>query len=132
MLIVKTYVGPSPIHGTGLFAAEPVKAGTRVWVLNDVIDVEITQEDLESLPATAREIALIRSFVNDDGRLILSRDNAVFFNHSDDPNTLTCLEGNVAIRDIAVGEELTEDYRNFPHGACRKFLEVSEPRESSV
>ena len=128
MLIVKTYVAPSSIHGIGVFAAEPVKTGTRVWVLDPIIDVEITQEQIAGLPEPAREVALAHSFVNDDGRIILSRDNAVFFNHSDAPNTLATPEGNVALRDIAAGEELTESYRGFPPGACRNFLD-EEVRE---
>lgn len=123
MLIIRTFVGPSAIHGLGVFAAEPVRAGTRLWVLDSIIDVEITQEQIAALPAPAREVALAHSFVNDDGRMILSRDNAVFFNHSDEPNTLAELEGNVALRDIAAGEELTESYRHFPPGACREFLD---------
>ena len=123
MLMVKTYVAPSLIHGVGVFAAELVKSGTRVWVLNPIIDVEITAEQIAALPEAARETALAHSFVNDDGRMILSRDNAVFFNHSADPNTMAKPEGNVALRDIAIGEELTEDYRRFPPGACRSFLD---------
>lgn len=123
MLTIRTYVGPSFIHGMGVFAAEPVRAGTRVWVLDPTIDVEITPEQIAALPDPAREVALAHSFVNEDGRMILSRDNAVFFNHSAEPNTLAEPEGNVALRDIAVGEELTEDYRNFLPGACRDFLD---------
>jgi uncharacterized protein len=122
MLVVETYVAPSAIHGMGVFAAEPLKAGTRVWVFNAVIDQEITPAELEMLPDVARRIALSRGFASSDGRTILSRDNGVFLNHSDEPNTQVDEEGSVAARDIAMGEELTEDYRSFRPGACRAFL----------
>src|SRR5580700_7031055 len=108
MLVVEAYVAPSAIHGMGVFAAEPLKAGTRVWVFNAVIDQEITPAELEMLPEVARRIALSRGFVSSDGRTILSRDNGVFLNHSDEPNTQVDEEGSAAARDIAMGEELTE------------------------
>ena len=31
MLLVKTYLDRSPIHGLGVFAAEFIRKGTRVW-----------------------------------------------------------------------------------------------------
>jgi SET domain-containing protein len=123
MLIVKTYIAPSSIHGIGIFAAEPLKAGTLVWVFDPVIDIEITKEQIAALPDVAREVALAHSFVNDDGRMILSRDNAVFFNHSDNPNTFAGPEGHVALWDISAAEELTESYWHLPPGACRSFLD---------
>lgn len=126
MLIVRTYIWKSEIHGLGVFAAEPVKAGSRVWVLDPTIDVEITADQIAALPEAAREVALAHSFVNDDGRMILSRDNAVFFNHSEEPNTLATPDGNVALRDIAACEELTENYLDFPPGACRSFLDRND------
>lgn len=123
MLLIRTFVAPSSIHGLGVFAAEPIVKGDFVWTFDPVIDVEITEAQMADLPDAAREVALAHSFINEDGRMILSRDNAVFFNHSDDPNTLAGPDGNEALRDIAIGEELTESYRNFPSGACSAFLD---------
>jgi SET domain-containing protein len=124
MLLVKTYVDRSAIDGCGVFTAEDIPAGTLVWKFNSAIDIEITAPELESLPPPAREVAMRHSFINEDGRMILARDNGVFFNHSDDPNTDICADGNVAARDIRAGEELTEDYRRLPPGACRSFLDA--------
>ncbi len=122
MLIVKTYVAPSAINGLGVFLAEPVKAGQRVWEFNPIIDIEITPEQLACLAPAARAVAESHSYVERDGRLILSRDNAVFFNHSDEPNTVTDRLGNRALRDLPAGIELTESYREFPRGGCNEFL----------
>jgi hypothetical protein len=123
MLIVKTYVAPSSIHGLGVFAAEPLRAGTLIWVFDPVIDQEISDEHLAALPDAVRDIAMTRSFKGENGTTILSRDNGVFLNHSENPNLSGGMEGSVAVRDISAGEELTEDYRLLPPGACRAFLD---------
>jgi hypothetical protein len=69
MLIVRTYIAPSKIHGMGVFTAEPIEEGARVWVFDPTVDQEITADELAALPDTAREIALSRSFVRENGRL---------------------------------------------------------------
>jgi SET domain-containing protein len=125
VLIVRTYVDRSPLHGCGVFAADPIAAGATVWQPSPVIDLEITREELASLPLAVQETVLAHSFMAPDDRMILARDNGVFFNHSNYPNTHHVGENNVAVRDIAAGEELTEDYRDFPPGACRAFLDKS-------
>jgi uncharacterized protein len=123
MLVVRTYVAASGIHGAGVFLAEPVKSGQVVWRFDPIIDVEITEDQLASLPDGARETAMMHAFLNHDGRMILSRDNAVFFNHSEHPTTLNDGDVNIAARDLPVDTELSEDYRqSFPIGACSEFL----------
>jgi uncharacterized protein len=106
----------------GVFAAEPLKVGTLLWVFDPIIDQEITKGELAALPEAVRDIALSRSFISDNGKLILARDNGVFLNHSDQPNMSGGLKGSYAVRDIAEDEELTEDYHQLPAGACRDFL----------
>ena len=123
MLIVKTYVALSSIHGLGVFASEPLKKGTPVWIFDPVIDQEITAQQLVALPDAVRDIVLSRSFVTEDGSIILSRDNGVFLNHSENPTISDDADGSVTLRDVGQGEELTEDYRLLPYGACRAFLD---------
>src|SRR3546814_1178092 len=55
MLLVKTYVAPSRIHGLGLFAAERIPRGARIWEFNPVMDRFVSREEFESLPPAARE-----------------------------------------------------------------------------
>jgi hypothetical protein len=76
----------------------------------------------ESDTDTVRDIALSRSFVSESGQTILSRDNGVFLNHSERPNIAGESSDAFALRDIEMDEELTEDYRLLPLGACRAFL----------
>jgi uncharacterized protein len=118
MLLVKTFLAPSRIHGIGLFAAEPIRAGTVVWRLHPAIDLELTEDELEALAEPARE--QLRKYTYTDlvrRKLVLCGDDARFFNHEDAPNCLDYpdAEGGktVAARDIAAGEELTSDYAKF-------------------
>lgn len=132
MLVVETYLGPSEIHGTGVFAATPLAKGTLVWIFNSMVDQKISFDQLRSVPARVREMLVSRSFVHTDGRIILSRDNGVFLNHSEAPNLSGGLGGSTAVRDIEAHEELTEDYRLLPPGACRAFLDVPTERRSLI
>ena len=118
MMLVKTKLGPSRIHGTGLFADEPIGAGTVVWKFTPGFDVAYTREEAEALPEPKRSeiLSLIHSYISaHDGKFHLNAGEAIYFNHSPIPNVI---DGNteecVAVRDIAVGEELTIDYRKFP------------------
>lgn len=122
MLTVKTYLGTSRIHGVGVFAAERISPGARIWEFHPAIDVEFDWRQAVPLPIVATEIALARSFKTSDGKTILSRDNGAFLNHSDDPNTITNDAGLFAARHIEVGDEITENYRRLPPHAAAEFL----------
>ncbi|HYS81601.1 MAG TPA: SET domain-containing protein-lysine N-methyltransferase, partial [Anaeromyxobacteraceae bacterium] len=87
MLLVKTYLAPSRIHGIGLYAGQPIPSGTVVWRLHPAIDLELTDADLAALSEPARE--QIRRYTYLDlvrGTHVLCGDDARFFNHSDHPN----------------------------------------------
>lgn len=120
MLKVRTTIGPSKIHGIGLFAAQDIPCGTVVWEFTPGFDRRFSEQALARLPKLAMDYLrtyAYRSRVT--GLYILPEDHGKHFNHSDCPNTLsTQLNGSAevitrAIRDIAVGEELTDDYSSF-------------------
>ena len=51
MMIVPTYVGPSEIEGVGVFAAEPIPAGTAIWTLDERFDhlfKDVTEVDVRA------------------------------------------------------------------------------------
>lgn len=125
MLIVRTYVWPSKVHGLGVFAKDDVKAGTHVWEFDPTVDAEIDLRLVVRMPAAASENILNRCFKTEGGKYILSRDNGVFINHSDDPNTLTNELGLFAARDIQAGEEITENYRRLPSHPAAEFLSAT-------
>lgn len=119
MFLVRVSIGPSTIHGFGVFAAEPIARGTAVWQFTPGFDLEVEPEAINALPELQRERLLHYGYI--DARLnkyVLCCDEARFLNHASEPNLVQDLtEGghgvDRAARDIAVGEELTVDYGTF-------------------
>lgn len=121
MLLVKTELKLSPIHGFGVFAAEFITKGTRIWQYVNGVDYRISKEFVASLPKITRDTILHYSAFWGGG-YVISADDSRFINHSFTPNLITYLEPDidVALKDIKIGEELTEDYREFDAG---RFIE---------
>jgi len=112
MNLVKTYIDRSPIEGIGLFAAEFIPKGTLIWEIGDIDRIMSRDEFLsleESLPQVARDYLLRYSYDDEDGVVILCGDDAKYTNHSYVANT----DGEYALQDIHVGEEITCDYRKL-------------------
>lgn len=114
MLVVAVTIGPSKIHGIGLFAAERIAAGRIWWRYEPSLDQIRTAKEVEDMPPDARDFWVKYAFVRADDSRILCFDHARFVNHSATPNTREDDNGNsVAAVDIEVGEEITEDYTTF-------------------
>ncbi len=130
MMLVKTRVGPSRIHGLGLFAVEPIARHTPVWRFLPGFDRVFSAAEIAALPPLARDHLRWFGFVGrEDGCLILSGDHACFMNHASPPNTGAPPDAmspvtTVALRDIAAGEELTCDYFAFDADAPWKLGQV--------
>jgi SET domain-containing protein len=106
----RTAVRPSPIGGRGLFAAAPIASGEIVCVKGGRL---IDRAALDRLRPVVRDAELAVA----DGLYLAPttpeefEDVMMFLNHSCEPNV--GIEGQivfVALRDVAVGEELTLDY----------------------
>ena len=120
MLLVKTKIGPSKIHGTGLFADQFIKKGEPVWRLTPGLDLKLTEKELIDLPELAKECILNYCYHSTvDNTYVLCFDDARFFNHSKNSNTTSIdipedKEGlEVASCNISPGEELLCDCREF-------------------
>jgi uncharacterized protein len=119
MLLVPTYVAPSAIEGVGVFAAEPIPAGTLIWLLEPKLDRLIHQDDLPSLPPAMQAFATRYGYASGDdpNLIILELDHGRYMNHSLQPNSrFDTPDGGYAIRDIAAGEEITCNYGDFMPG----------------
>lgn len=127
MLLVRTYIGPSRIHGMGLFAAEPLAKGTPFWRFEPDFDQAISPERFAVLPElTQQHIRWFAYKSQTDAHYILSGDFCCFMNHSTEPNTGALPDSQppvttVTLRDIAQGEELTCDYFAFDAEANSKL-----------
>ena len=118
MLLVKTYLDRSAIHGIGLFAGERIQKGTVIWRRSPDIDILLDPAQLDRLHPEAR--VQIEKYTYLDRmlrKLVLCGDDARFFNHAEEPNCHDFPDEDggttVSARDIEPGEELTSDYASF-------------------
>jgi SET domain-containing protein len=132
MLLVKTAVKPSRIHGRGLFANQNIRKGQAVWIYDSSIDKKFPKKKLAKLPARMQKFVKYWSYLNDRDEYVLCGDGARYINHSDRPNTLdvkTFLdmvlgrEGvTIASKEIKRGEEITSKYLYFTLKGKAKHL----------
>ena len=116
MMLIPTYVAPSRIEGVGLFAAEHIPAGSRIWRLEPKLDRLLTREDIAAMSEVDQ--AFIERYgypyPHDPQITIVELDNGRFMNHSTAPNTrFTDPDTGFSRIDIAAHEELTCDYSEF-------------------
>lgn len=118
MLKVRTKLGSSTIAGTGLFADQFIAKDTIIWQYSDMHDKFYTQSEFDKIEGLDKEFLNTYCF-RFNNIYYLCIDNSRFFNHSDTPNcyssefNLGSLGYTRALRDIEIGEELTDDYLGF-------------------
>jgi hypothetical protein len=135
MLLVRTRIGPSTIHGIGVFAEERIKKGQSIWIFDSRIDARVPISDLPTFPAPMQ--AFLRKHGYEEMHegvhtIVLCGDHARHVNHSDEPNVIDG-ETDVAARDIEPGEEITCNYYTFDLDAERKLSQrrsARTPRKS--
>jgi uncharacterized protein len=125
MLLVPTRLAQSTLHGLGVFAVAPIAKGTPVWRFAKGLDMEFAPDIVPTLPAHVQEFFAHYGYLDRNvQRIILCFDDARFVNHSDMPNVATDYAQDpygldVALRDIAAGEEITMNYEDFEKSAAR-------------
>lgn len=115
MFLIPTYVGPSAIHGFGVFTAAPIAANTVIWQFVDGVDLRLSEADLLALPPHIRGPLKSYCYREASGAYVLCGDNAKFMNHSTRPS---CDDDGVVTlvhKDLPAGTELTCDYRVFDY-----------------
>jgi uncharacterized protein len=131
MLLVKTYLDKSKVHGLGVFAGQFIRKGTKIWRFVYGFDRFYTRKRLAKLPKPARDYINLHGY-QWKNEILLSMDYDTFMNHSENPNT-DFHNGYVMARDnIRKGEEITNDYRAFEAAFCAAFLakKKSRPRRT--
>ena len=118
MIHIKYKLDKSEKHGLGLFSDEDLKARQLVYTASPLLDVNITQQQFDSLSdAEKREMELWGFFDEPYQKWHVDFDVSKFINHSYDP-TVTQDPNHeeaylVTTRDVSIGEELTQNYLEF-------------------
>ncbi|TYT73767.1 SET domain-containing protein [Desulfobotulus mexicanus] len=99
--------------GRGVFATRPIPKGTVVWV-QDRFDRVFTEAEVRSLEPVYQEILETYCFRDRCGRWIFCWDNTRYVNHSFSPTCILTPYGfELAVQDIEVGQQITNDYGFF-------------------
>jgi hypothetical protein len=113
-------VDKSQIHGLGLFADQFIPRGTEIWRFTPGFDLKFTKEQILSFPEILQIFIYTYAWKSKKSGLYChSVDDGRFFNHSENPNSLSEYRDNeeesvnVALRDIQIGEEITDNYSSF-------------------
>jgi len=96
--------------GVGVVATRLIPAGTAVYQ-TDPLDIRIPPNDPRLSDPKLVDHIETYTYLDPDGTRVMCWDIGKYVNHSCTPNTLTTGYGfQVALRDIHVGEEITDDY----------------------
>jgi SET domain-containing protein len=121
MLLVKTYLDKSKVHGLGVFAGQSIRKGAKIWRFVYGFDRFYTRKRLAKLPKQARDYINLHGY-QWGKEILLSMDYDTFMNHSENPNTDFHNGFVIARNNIRKGEEITNDYRAFEAAFCAAFL----------
>ena len=104
----------SPEVGYGVFATRRIPRGTITWAL-DPLDRRWSALEAEALGPAFEPILRRYGYLDDEGKRVISWDHGRYVNHSCAPSTASGGDDHfeVALRDIEVGEEITDDYGEF-------------------
>lgn len=118
MVHIKYKLDKSAIHGIGVFADQDIKKGEVIFTASPVLDVNITQDQFNSLEeAEKQEVRYWGFWVESEKVWHVDFDHIHFINHSFEANTTQDFSHSeaylIASRDIKRGEELTQNYLEF-------------------
>ncbi len=118
MIHIKYKLRSSDAHGVGLFADQPIPKGATVYTASPLLDLNITQEQFDTLNQKEKDEILWWGFFDEPSQMWhVDFDVSRFINHAYNA-TLTQAPNHdtaylIAARDIKTGEELTQNYMEF-------------------
>jgi hypothetical protein len=96
--------------GVGVVARHFIPQGTLIWV-RDSLDRILEPSEIQTLPTILQDNAMTYMYRNCLGQYVLLWDHGKYVNHSFTPNCMPTPYGfDIALRDISIGAELSEDY----------------------
>jgi len=100
-------------RGKGLFATVFIPVGTIICFECKNCKA-YSQEEISKLNESKRNFLLEHAYKRDDGTYLMPCSHDIYLNHSCNSNILDSGLGfNIVVRDINIGEEATNDYRQF-------------------
>ena len=138
MYIVAVEVRQSSIDGKGVFALEDIKKNSIVWQYTEGHDKKMTNEQFESLDIdTKTELLRVAYLSPTSGMWVMPPigDPACYTNHNPGAyNTSVIIDKKVsdeplfvANRDVAKGEEVTNNYLEFDDNSSVDKFEWLKP-----
>ncbi len=121
MYLVQTHIDKSDVNGVGVFTDVAILVEQRVWELNRYVDIVLPESEFETLPEIAKWEYNHSAYHSEKLKAwVLCCDNSKYTNHSLERQNIRFeysadsedLVG-IAIRDIAIGEELFVNYKEF-------------------
>lgn len=111
--IVRLRLGPSPIHGIGLFAIRDIPKGTKLYADTFPQLYNLPYSSFNKLFPEVRDLLLERWPGITQGSKFAYPDTFLqaYMNHSDSPNYDA--KKDEALTDIKAGEEITENYKRI-------------------
>lgn len=104
--------------GLGVIATQPIPAGTLVWVL-DPLDIRLDPAEVARLAAPLAPRFTWHAYLDHEDQWVMCWDHGRYLNHHCDYNCVMTDWGlELAGRDIAAGEQLSNEYALFklaPH-----------------
>ncbi len=118
MIHIKYKLDKSNKHGIGLFADEDLKKGQIIYTASPILDLNITQEEFDSLNDLEKKEILWWGFFDEPSqKWHVDFDVSKFINHS---NSATLTQDDdyldaylITTREVKKGEELTQNYLEF-------------------
>ncbi len=112
---VKTCLGPSMIQGIGVFALRDIPKGTKLYADNAPAVYSIPFSSFGKLFPEIQEQLLGQwpQIVNGSKFAYPTCRFQAYMNHNTEPNYDAM--NDITLKDIAKGEEITEDYRDIPN-----------------
>lgn len=110
---VKIRIGPSNIHGVGVFAIYDIPKGARLFADNMPSVYTLAYANFGKLYPEVKQIILERwpQIVNGSAFIYPDARMQAYMNHADQPNYDAI--NDVMLKDVKKGEEITEDYRKI-------------------
>lgn len=111
---VTTRLGPSPIHGVGVFALRDMQKGKKLYAEDFPKLYTLPFSQFSKLHPEVAQYILIKFPTVAAGSKFAYPDTRIqaYMNFSPDPNY--DLMTDTIVKDVKEGEEITEDYRLIP------------------